>query len=240
MMERNDKPEKKKYACIFFDLDHTLWDYETNSKQTLEEMYDRYDLRSKGVDSRQHFVEEFKRVNTLLWDQFDRGAITSDVIRKERFKQILETFHAYSDKLFEDLSHDYITESPRKGNLMPYAREVLDYLIQHYRLSIITNGFDDIQHTKMTASKLLPYFDHVITSQSTGCRKPSCDIFNIALQRNGIKHHQAIMIGDNLVTDIGGANSVYIDTVFFNPEKNSHDSFMVHEINCLSELRRIL
>src|SRR5688500_15422488 len=97
MMERTDKAAlvKRKYTCIFFDLDHTLWDYETNSKETLEELYDQYDLRSKGVDTKERFVTEFKKVNTVLWDLFDRGVITSDVIRKERFKQILEDFHVY-------------------------------------------------------------------------------------------------------------------------------------------------
>lgn len=242
MMERTDKTAlvKRKYACIFFDLDHTLWDYETNSKETLEELYDQYDLKSKGVDTKERFVAEFKKVNTVLWDLFDRGVITSDVIRKERFKQILEAFHAYEEKLVADLSHDYLAESPKKGNLIPYALDVLDYLIPQYKLGIITNGFEEIQFTKLSSGKLLPYFEHVITSQTAGCRKPSCEIFNFALQRHGIKHHEAIMIGDNLVTDIGGANSAYIDTVFFNPEKISHDSFMVHEINCLSELRRIL
>ena len=231
---------EKRYRCVFFDLDHTLWDYEANSVETLGELYNQYDLKSKGIDSCESLAAQFRIVNTTLWDLYDRGSITSDVIRKERFKQILQAFHAYEENLSKDLSHDYLAQCPKKGHLMPHALETLDYLSAHYRLSVITNGFEEIQHQKLKASNLTDYFDHIITSQRAGCRKPSCEIFNFALNSNGIKHHEAIMIGDNLVTDMGGASNAYIDTVFFNPERNVHDSFIVHEINCLSELRHIL
>jgi len=118
----------KKYSCIFFDLDHTLWDYETNSRETLVELYRDYDLMAKGVSSCDDFTSQFTIVNTKLWDLYDRGLATSDVIRKERFKQILETFHIKADKLCEDLSYDYLDQCPRKAHLMPHALEVLDYL----------------------------------------------------------------------------------------------------------------
>jgi putative hydrolase of the HAD superfamily len=230
----------KKYSCIFFDLDHTLWDYEANSNETLVELFTHYNLQPKGVDSCENFTAQFNIVNTQLWDLYDRGSITSEVIRKERFKQILEAFHIRDEKLCADLSHDYLIQCPRKGYLMPHAIGVLDYLSVHYKLSVITNGFDEIQHLKLQSSNLLPYFDHIVTSQRAGCRKPSCEIFNFALDCNGIKGHQAIMVGDNLITDIGGACNAYIDAVFFNPEKKPHEGHSAHEIECLSELRYIL
>ena len=240
MNTRMESTPPKKYECVFFDLDHTLWDYEANSVETLVELYEQYDLKSRGIQSCESLSAQFRIVNTTLWDLYDRGSITSDIIRKERFKQILQAFHAYEEKLCKDLSHDYLTQCPKKGNLMPHALEVLDYLSADYRLSVITNGFEEIQHQKLKSSNLTSYFDHIVTSQRAGCRKPSCEIFNFALTSNGIKHHEAIMVGDNLVTDMGGASNAYIDTIFFNPEKNVHDSFIVHEINCLSELRQIL
>jgi len=230
----------KKYHSIFFDLDHTLWDYEANSKETLLELFQQYDLQVKGVDSGEKFAAEFNVVNTQLWNLFDRGSISSEALRKERFKQILQAFDIQDEKLGHDLSHDYLVECPKKGHLMPYAQEILDYLSVHYKLSVITNGFEEIQHQKLQSTNLLPYFDHVITSQRAGCRKPSCEIFNFALDCNGIKRHQAIMVGDNLITDIGGACNAYIDAVFFNPEKIEHEGHSAHEIHCLSELREIL
>lgn len=230
----------KKYNCIFFDLDHTLWDYETNSRETLIELYFQYGLEAKGVDTCDGFTAQFKDVNTRLWDQFDNGVITSDVIRTERFKQVLEPFGVKDKKLCDDLANDYLAVCPQKANVMPHAFEILDYLSGQYKLSVITNGFEEIQHTKLASSKLTAYFDHIITSQKAGCRKPSCDIFNFALDCNNIKHHEALMVGDNLITDIGGACNAYIDAVFFNPERIVHDGHSAYEINCLSELRRIL
>jgi putative hydrolase of the HAD superfamily len=230
----------KKYSCIFFDLDHTLWDYETNSRETLEDLYQHYDLQAKGIATCDQFLTQFTVVNTKLWELLDSGLITTDVIRKERFKQILEKFLIRDQRLCQDLSHDYITLSPKKGKLMPYALEVLDYLSLHYRLSVITNGFDEIQHLKLQSGNLLSYFDHIITSERAGSRKPSCDIFNFALSCHSIKNNQAVMIGDNLTTDIGGACSAYIDAVFYNPQKIKHEGHGAHEITCLSELKEFL
>ncbi len=236
----NNGTGQKKYNCIFFDLDHTLWDYETNSAETLVELYQQYDLQGKGLDSCDQFITQFKDVNTKLWDQFDTGAITSDVIRTERFKRVLEPFGIRNQTLSDDLTRDYLALCPQKGHVMPYAFEILDYLSEHYTLSVITNGFEEIQHMKLDASKLSPYFDHVITSQKAGCRKPSCDIFKFALDCHSIRHHEALMVGDNLITDIGGACNAYIDAVFFNPEKIEHSGHSAYEIHCLSELRRFL
>ena len=101
---------------------------------------------------------------------------------------------------------------------MPYALEVLDYLSARYKLSVITNGFEEIQHVKMTSSNILKYFDHVITSQKAGHRKPSPEIFECALRYNDIKCHQAIMIGDNLVADVGGARAASIGC-FYNTKR---------------------
>ena len=230
----------KKYKCIFFDLDHTLWDYETNSAETLFELYEGYNLHSKGVPLFQDFLNRFKKVNTDLWNLYDNGLIDSDVIRKERFKQILEPFNAYELKLSDDLSRDYLDICPRKGKLMPHATDILNYLKQYYRLAVITNGFEEIQHQKLTASSLRPYFDHVITSQKAGFKKPSREIFDCALQLNGVTNIESVMVGDNLITDIGGAKNASIDAVFLNTEKIVHNESLHYEIRSLDELRVIL
>lgn len=230
----------KKYKCIFFDLDHTLWDYETNAKLTLQELYLQYGLLSKGVHEFEAFHKKFQEVNSALWYHFDRGAITSEVIRRERFKQILEAFNAHEEKLCADLSHDYLNTCPLKGNLMPHAHETLTYLSERYALTIITNGFEEIQHLKLTAGNLHRYFNHIITSQKAGHRKPARQIFDYALQLNNAAANEAMMIGDNLVTDIGGARNAEIDGVLYNPEKISHQETPFREITSLSELLHIL
>ncbi len=231
----------KKYSCIFFDLDHTLWDYETNSKETLEELYDQYDLKKNGVNSFNEFHLRFQEINGKLWELYDTGKIDSSVIRKERFKQILEIFNSFDEKLNQDLSHDYLMICPKKGNLMPSAIHALEYLkSRSYKLSIITNGFEEIQHLKLASGNLENYFDHIITSQKAGHRKPAQEIFQFALQAHNIQNHDAVMVGDNLITDIGGAKNAGIDAVYYNPEGIPHIETMHHEISRLDELLQIL
>ena len=111
---------KKKYNCIFFDLDHTLWDYEKNLAETMVELYDQYDLKAKGVSTSDQFTEQFKDVNTKLWVQYDSGAITSDVIRTERFKLVMEPFGVKDQKLCEDLSRDTWQYAPKRACYAPY------------------------------------------------------------------------------------------------------------------------
>jgi YjjG family noncanonical pyrimidine nucleotidase len=230
----------KKYKCIFFDLDHTLWDYERNSMQTLQELFLQYQLDRKGINLFSEFFQKFRQVNLELWNRFDCGEISSEVIRRERFKQILFSFNAYEEKLSEDLSRDYLITCPTKCNLMPGAIETLEYLAGHYSLTVITNGFDEIQNIKLTSGNLHQYFDHIITSQKAGHRKPAKEIFDYALRMNAVQHHEAVMIGDNLVTDIGGAKNASIDSVLFNPENMLHDVQVHYEIRDLNELRQIL
>lgn len=231
---------REQYQCIFFDLDHTLWDYETNSKETLQELFTIYNLPEKGVHDFISFHREFKRVNAELWVLYDSGKIGSEVIRAERFKQILQVFDAFDEKLCTEISHEYLYTCPRKGGLMPDALSTLDYLSRRYKLSIITNGFEEIQNLKLEAANLHKYFDHIVTSQHTGFKKPSREIFQYTLTKNSILCDQALMIGDNLVTDIGGARQASIDSVYFNFEQIQHDSEIHVEINHLKELCDLL
>lgn len=230
----------KNYKCIFFDLDHTLWDYETNSRDTLNELYATFKLFDHGVHNFESFLQQFKKVNTELWDLYDRGIITSEIIRKERFKRILDHFRVEHETLCLDLSHEYLYNCPKRGVLLPHAIETLKYLAAKYSMTVVTNGFEEIQHLKLTAGNLHSYFAHIVTSQKAGYKKPAKEIFEYAMDLNKIGCHEAVMIGDNLVTDMGGALNASIDTIYFNPDRVSHQVNVKHEINNLAQLREIL
>lgn len=234
------KHNKKKYQTIFFDLDHTLWDYESNSCDTLGELYTTHGLNARGIPNVEPFLDQFRKVNNELWDLFDTGQITSDVIRRERFKRVLAHFTMVDDKLADTLSVQYLDQCPRKGKLMPGAIEILDYLAGQYRMTIITNGFEEIQHLKLAAGNLTAYFDHIVTSQKAGHRKPAREIFDYALVQNSTHSNEAIMVGDNLLTDIGGARRAAIDAVFFNTERVAHNGSVDFEIHNLVELKQLL
>ena len=138
------------------------------------------------------------------------------------------------------MSGEYVALSPTKKNLVPNARAVLDYLKGKYRLLIVTNGFEDIQATKLASSGIDNYFDGVVTSEMAGHKKPARGIFDFALAMGNYRAHEVIMVGDNLNTDIKGAHNASIDSVYFNPRKKAHGAEVKHEISDLIELKSIL
>jgi YjjG family noncanonical pyrimidine nucleotidase len=225
-----------KYKCIFFDLDHTIWDYETNSHEALHELFHHYSLAGKGVTDFDTFFSRFRDVNAKLWELYDRGVITSDTIRRERFDQVLAYFSIHDPKFSHELSVEYLDICPKKGNLMPNALETIEYLSRKYDLTIVTNGFEEIQHVKLSSGKVNHFFHHIITSQKAGHRKPAKEIFEFALRANNVEFHETIMIGDNLITDVGGARNAGIDTVYFNPYSIAHQDDITFEIKNLAEL----
>jgi putative hydrolase of the HAD superfamily len=229
-----------KYKCVFFDLDHTLWDYEANARHTLQELYHHHELAREGITHFDAFLSVFNRVNQELWQLYDQGLIDSTVIRNERFRKIFQAFNLDNPDLALRLSQEYIRQSPKKGKLIPGAEEVLQYLAGSYSLTIITNGFDEVQHTKLASGKLDQYFSHIITSEKAGCKKPARGIFDAALAANKVSSNQAIMVGDNLLTDMAGARNASLDSVFFNPYRLQHEADVSYEISSLIELCSLL
>lgn len=230
----------KSYKCILFDLDHTLWDYETNSREALSELYAEFKLNEKGIENELAFLDTFYVVNNELWDLYDRGLLHRDVIRLERFHKIFLSLGLNDYELSLRLSAEYLEHSPKKKNLIAGCKETLDYLKAKYPLVIVTNGFDEIQSTKLSSSGIAHYFNDVVTSARAGHKKPAREIFDFALHENKVASHQAIMIGDNLLTDIAGARNASVDTVFFNPAKVKHESQVDYEIQTLTELMNFL
>ena len=228
-----------KYKCLLFDLDHTLWDYEMNSREALSELYIGFALEKKGVEEAK-FLQTFYVINNELWDKYDRGLLHRDVIRNERFHKILTALGVNDYDLSLNLSHEYISTSPKKKNLMDGCKETLEYLHRKYPMVIVTNGFDEIQSTKLSSSGIDHYFKSIITSARAGHKKPAKEIFEFALNEIEASASEAIMIGDNLLTDIAGAVSANIDTVFFNPNKIQHQTVVSYEIKTLRELMNFL
>lgn len=138
------------------------------------------------------------------------------------------------------LSDEYVDKSPKKSTLMPNAIETLNYLHPRYPMTIVTNGFDEIQSTKLASSGITSYFKSIVTSARAGHKKPAKEIFEFALAESGFESHETLMIGDNLLTDIGGARNASLDTVFYNPNKIKHKEQTRFEIHDLKELRDIL
>ncbi len=228
------------YQHVFFDLDHTLWDYDANASEALFELYDHYQFEKLEVFTKQELVAKFFEVNYELWDLYNHHRISRADIRKRRFITIFQKLRVGLEHLPANLEMEYIALAPTKNRIFEGAFELLDYLKENYQLHIITNGFDDIQATKMSSSQLDPYFKHVITSESSKARKPNPKIFEVAFDLTGADQFNSIMIGDNLESDIAGAKRAGMDHVWFNPNKLVTNVAVQHEISNLLQLKTIL
>lgn len=230
----------KNYHHIFFDLDHTLWDFEKNSSETLADLYHQYGLTAFNLFSESTLIEKFKQVNGHLWELYNAGKINKEEIRERRFNTIFTDLGLTPEQIPVDFGQVYLQSCPKKTNIIPYAIETLDYLQRKYELHIITNGFDDVQDIKLTSANIKKYFKEIVTSESAGFKKPEKEIFEYALDISKAEVSRSIMVGDNLNTDIKGARGINMDQIYFNPNDLSHQEDVTYEVNCLSELSNIL
>lgn len=230
----------RKFTHIFFDLDHTLWDYDFNSRKVLEDVYNHFTLKTLLTVSFDGFISSFYQVNAELWHQYNQGEIDRDYIRSERFKKVvLDCGGNNTNGLATGLSAFFLHHCPRQPHKMEDADLALSYLRKRYGMSIITNGFEDVQTIKLKSSNLDQYFSSVFTSETTGHKKPSPEIFHHALSELKLTKEEVLMIGDNPNTDILGAQNAGITPMLYNPSQRIRSNCEL-QITHLSELLKIL
>ncbi len=230
----------KQYQHILFDLDHTLWDFDRNSRETLEELFLTFELANLGSFTCTDFCTTFSIINRQLWAQYNLGKYDQQKLRTERFKLILGELGVAEAHVPATLADEYLRLCPTKPHVFPYTVEILAYLQQRYALHILTNGFSDVQAIKLKSAGLTGYFLEVVSSDTIGFKKPSKEIFEYIVHKIGADPADCLMIGDNLEADIQGALNAGIDCVFFNPGGISHEKQTTYEIGCLSELKNLL
>jgi putative hydrolase of the HAD superfamily len=221
---------------IFFDLDHTIWDFDRNAEETLQELYEVYQLRNLGLLSAAEFIHKYTENNHSLWAQYHLGLISKDLLRAERFRKTFIELGVQPDLVPQDFESDYVKISPTKTNLFEGAQKVLAYLQKKYTLHIISNGFKETTLTKMDLSGLNPYFTNVIISEEVGVNKPDKAVFEYALQKAQANKQESIMIGDSLEADIYGAQDFGMKAIFFNPLKKEKPADVPEQITHLEEL----
>ncbi|HET9055296.1 MAG TPA: YjjG family noncanonical pyrimidine nucleotidase [Chitinophagaceae bacterium] len=229
------------YKNIFFDLDHTIWDFETNSGLTLKVMYQEFNLSDRGVGPYEEFQIIYKEHNHRLWDRYSKGFIKQEELRWKRMWYTLLDYKIGDADLAKQISQRYLEVLPTQKELFPYTIEILKYLkSKNYELHIISNGFEKVQHEKLNNSGLTPYFKEVITSEGCNYVKPQKEIFEYAMQKTGALLKESIMIGDNEEADILGAFNTGMDSVYVNHINNEKDSKATYTIYHLKELENIL
>jgi len=230
----------KTYQHLFFDLDHTLWDYDRNVQESLSELFIHYRLDRMGLQSSQHFIDSFYAVNFKLWQAYDAGEIQKDELRDIRFPRIFEKAGIMNAVIPEEFETDFMHRTSSKPHLFPHTIEILNYLKPKYQLHVITNGFDESQAKKLSSSGLADYFKYVITSETTGHKKPDARIFFHAIDCAGADIQSSLMIGDNPISDIQGAQNAGMDQVFFNPLNKEIHITPTFTISHLRELEALL
>lgn len=223
---------------IFFDLDHTIWDFEKNSKETLGELFEEFELQAV-IDNKERFLATYQTVNAQFWKKYRDGEIDKHTVRFGRFEATLKRFKVpNADVVGKALGDEYVKRGPHKTHLFPFAHETLSYLKEKYPLHIITNGFKEVQHVKLSGSDLHKYFDIVLCSEDVGVNKPHRKVFETALEMAKIGPTDAVMIGDNYEADIQGAQKVGMHTIFFDPngENKAPQTTVIQSLKDLTKL----
>lgn len=204
----------KKITDVFFDLDHTLWDFETNSKVAFESIFKKHALPIR-MDK---FLNYYVPINAKFWKLFRDEKISQETLKYGRLKETFEIIKIKaSPELIQELASDYLMELPMSNTLFEGTHEILQYLKNKgYAMHIITNGFEKVQLEKLRNSKINHYFNQIITSESVGVKKPNPLVFKEALKKAQVAATNAIMIGDNWEADIMGAKNVGLDVIYCN------------------------
>lgn len=228
------------YKHLFFDLDHTLWDFEANSRQTLLQMYHSLGLAERGVDDFDAFHKRYSAHNEKLWDRYRNGFIKVDELRWKRMWLTLLDFKIGDEPLARRMDILFLEALPSRNILFPYTIEILNYLRDKgYLLHMITNGFEKVQLKKIENAGLHGYFRAVITSEGSNSIKPQKEIFEYAFRQAGAEPGESIMIGDSIEADIQGAINAGIDQVFVNHTGIVPAIKPTYTVTSLKELERI-
>ena len=230
----------KSYKDIFFDLDRTLWDFDAAAEVAFERIYDQYHLKERGIPSAHEFHEVYHPLNEKLWELYRVDKITKEDLNRTRFQKPLEHYGIHDIELADHLSEDYVYWSPRIVRLVPGTMELLQYLKPKYHLHLITNGFQEVQHTKLSGAGLEPYFETLTVSEEVGVKKPNPEIFRYALQKAGASAEESLMIGDEMAVDIDGARAAGMDTLFFNPTGTETAGERTYEVRALLDIKQLL
>ncbi len=221
---------------IFFDLDHTLWDFDKNSALTFQQIFEEQNIKLDFDE----FLKVYIPLNLSYWRLYREDKISKETLRYKRLKDVFDALnYEVSDELIHQISEDYINYLPNHNFLIEGTIELLKYLKPKYKLHIITNGFKEVQNRKLNNSGIRGFFDVIVTSESVGVKKPNPKIFNFALEQANSKPENCVMIGDSLEADVIGSQNLNITPVFFNPNKEEHETSVKTVVELL-EIKQFL
>lgn len=224
-----------KYKLILFDADGTLFDFDKSEKVAFFETMISFGI-SKNLED---LHRKYEVINKAIWQDFQEKKITSSKLRVERFQRFFQQEKITLDPFM--FSPSYLKTLSQKTELLPGAEEIVKYFHGKCEMALATNGLTDVQRPRFSNSTLVEYFPHIFISEEIGFPKPNKEYFNFIFKELPFKK-SAIIVGDNLSSDIKGGNDIGIDTCWFNPQRISNQTniFPTYEINNLIELKGIV
>jgi putative hydrolase of the HAD superfamily len=227
------------YKHIFFDLDDTFWDVRANQEAAQRELFATFGMADRFPDFDAYYGT-FREINQRLWIEYRDGIVDRETLRNQRFVRLLASAGIDDPRLAMEMSNEYLRISPTFNTLMPHSIETLEYLHgKGYPMSLITNGFNEVQFRKVECSGLGRFFQRITTSEFAGIGKPNPGIFEYAMRKAEVGPGECIMVGDDVYTDIYGSSTVGMPSVFVNPTGAEHDQRPLHEVRSLRELKEI-
>lgn len=206
------------YTDLFIDFDDTLYDTRGNAIIALQETFEAFQL-GRWFPNPQVFYDAYWAANIDLWSRYSKGEITRDYLIVERFRRPLSVGKGLdvTETLCLEMSDRFLDFCATKPGLVEGARELMDYLHKRgYRMHMTSNGFHEVQYKKLEACGLKEHFDTIVLSEDAGANKPSQQFFDYAFQLTHARRETTLMMGDNLQTDILGAQKAGLDTLLFN------------------------
>ena len=250
MVKSHWSSNMKQYKAVFIDWDDTIGDFVGAAKRALQEMYDKYNL-SDYFASHEEFVSLYKPHNIELWDKYGKDLVTKEFLRVDRFlypllhgTKVASQIQSYTalSALAEQMSEDFLHLTTKYFSLLPGAEELVRYLAKKYPLTVVTNGFIEVQYEKFDKSGLRNCFSHIVLSEEVGCQKPNPRIYEEALRMNGLQAEEVVMIGDSWNSDIQGAINAGIDQIWVckSQDSLSEGQSATYLVQSLSEVMEIL
>lgn len=230
----------QRYKKLFIDLDDTLYDFSSASRESFMETYNllQYD---RFFESFEHYLSLYEPYNLELWHIYGEGKITKAELNKRRYSYPLEAVGIYDQELADRFCREALSRIPTKNRLIEGATELLEYLRPKYNMYILSNGFKELQSQKMRTSGIDKYFDDIVLSEEIGFNKPHRELYKYALQKTSSNIEESIMIGDMFETDIVGAANIGMEQIYFNPKRKEDHTFKpTYMVTGLLQIKDIL
>lgn len=234
----------KKYKALFLDWDDTIGDFKNAAFRSLQEIYAKHHLEAMGY-SFEAFYETYSQHNLYLWEQYGLDKVTKDYLEHDRFFYPLMMAPKplpmkEASELAQIVGKEHLNHTTDYFAPLPGAIDFVRALAEKYPLTIVSNGFVEVQYKKIEASGLRNCFAHIILSEEVGCQKPNPKIYEEALRQNGLKADDVLMIGDSWTSDIQGAINAGIDQLWVSPAAEADEHPATYKVSCLADALALL